>query len=301
MSTEPKTGEESFADLVVGLRAAVPELAPPPSLLPDLRHRYARRTALRRAGYAAVPVALVAAVGVGAMLIPHGSTAPQATPPATKTSAAPVIQDAAQVAAQVNKALDSANQDILGETFAMAASPFGTPVPSGKQGKYKAWVSMKTGHRDATFYVDDQLSFESGYSAPDEFTMVNYQKRTYSTERYVDETPPSEVAHDTFTPEQIKAAMSSGKLAITARDQQIDGQSTIELTGTLIPSDESGPYATAVPQRFWVNATSYLPVRAETQDQHGTWGHTTDFTWLAPTPENEALLTVKIPAGFTKK
>ena len=294
MSTEPKTGEEPFADLVVGLRAAIPELEPSPSLLPDLRRRYARRTALRRTGYAAIPVALVAAVGVGAMLIPHGSTTPEAAKP-------PVVLDAAQVAAQVNKALDNASQDILGETLAMAASPSGQPVPSGHQGKYKAWVSMKTGQRDATFSVDDQLTFESGYSAPDEFTVINYQARTYSTEHYVNDTPPSEVGHDTFTPDQIKAAMSSGKLAITAQNQQIDGQSTIELTGTLVPSDESGPYATAVPQRFWVNSTTYLPVRAETQDQQGSWGHQADFQWLAPTPENKALLTVKIPAGFTKK
>ncbi|HEY2694989.1 MAG TPA: hypothetical protein VGJ45_05945 [Pseudonocardiaceae bacterium] len=299
MSTEPKTGEEPFADLVVGLRAAIPELEPSPSLLPDLRRRYARRTALRRTGYAAIPVALVAAVGVGAMLIPHGSPAPEAVPP-TNTPA-PVVRDAAQVVAQVNKALDNASEDIIGESRAMDSGALGLPIPGGKSGTYKAWVSMTTGDRVGTFSVGGQPVFESGLSAPDEFTAIFYSDRTYTTSHYVNDTPPDEVGHDTFAPEQIKSAISSGKLAITARNQQVDGQSTIELTGTLIPADEAGPNAKAVPQRFWVNSTSYLPVRWETLDKQGNWQQTTDFTWLAPTPENKALLIVKIPAGFTKK
>jgi hypothetical protein len=49
-----------------------------------------------------------------------------------------------------------------------------------------------------------------------------------------------------------------------------------------------------------VDATTYLPVRSETQDGTGKWTNDVDYTWLPPTPDNEALLTVRIPAGLTR-
>ena len=300
MSTEPNRGEDSFADLVVGLRAAVPELDPAPSLLPDLRRRYARRTALRRAGYAAVPVALVAAVGVGAMLIPHGSApVPVAAKPVTTTTAPPV-HDVAQVAAQVTQALTDANHDIVAESWNSDSDALGLPIPKGQPMTTKSWESMATGQRRTTSYVNDKEVFESGLSKPGEFTIINYYDNTYFTTPAQPE-PASGPVHDTFTPDQIKSALAQGKFMITAQHQQIDGQSTIELTGSVIPAGESGPYARAVPQRFWVNSTSYLPVRHENQDGHGNWVGAVDYTWLAPTPANQALLTVTIPPGLTKK
>jgi hypothetical protein len=297
MSTEPKNDEEPFADLIVGLRAAVPELDPSPSLLPDLRRHYARRTALRRAAYAAVPVAVVAAVGVGAMLIPRDSASPQAAAP---TSAhAPVVHDAAQVAAQVAKALTDADHDILAESWTSESDALGLPVPKGQPMTSKAWVSMATGDRRAVSYVNGKEVFEAGRTKSGEFTVINYFDNTYDSWPAGQQSSTAPV-RDTFTPDQIKSAMAKGELSITAQNQQIDGQSTIELTGKLIPSDESGPYAKAVPQRFWVNSTTYLPVRRESQDSKGNWAGATDFTWLAPTPENQALLPVTVPQGVTK-
>jgi hypothetical protein len=291
MSTEPTPGEESFAGLVAGLRAGVPELAPPPTLLPDLRRRYARRVALRRAGFAAVPVALVVAVGVGAALVPRG---PAAVPPQVHP-----VQNAADVAAQVSRAITGANQDILEESFAMSVTPMGSPVPAGHQGTVKIWVSMKTGQQRSTAYLDGQEIFDSGLSKSGQFTVVDPRHNTYLT--FPSPTEHPELPHGTFTGSEIRSAMASGKLAITARDQQVDGQSTIELTGTLVPKDEEGtPSPDAVPQRFWVNSTTYLPVRMATQ-VHGTWGNDVDYSWLPPTAENEALLTVTVPAGATQR
>jgi hypothetical protein len=107
--------------------------------------------------------------------------------------------------------------------------------------------------------------------------------------------------YGTFTADEIQQATAAGKLSITARDQQVDGQSTIELTGDLVPKDEQGTTnATAQPRRFWVSSTTYLPVRSETQDNTGKWTNDVDYTWLPPTSANEALLTVTIPAGLTK-
>ena len=203
------------------------------------------------------------------MLIPHG------------TEATPVLHDAAYVTAQVNAALGNASEDILGESHAQNTSPEGVMVPAGQVGMYKAFVSMKTGDRHYTFSIGSQVIFESGESTPGQFVAIDYRSRTY-------------------TPDQIKAAMSSGRLAITARNQQIDGQDTIKLTGRLAPSMDQSAHPYPITQRFWVNSTTYLPVRWEIRDDNGTWAKPTDYTWQAPTPENDALLTVKIPAGFTK-
>ena len=288
MSAEPRQ------DLVDELRAALPELTPSPSLLTDLRRRYARRIALRRSAYAAVPVALAVAVGVTTASIPRGSSVPEAKAPS------PVVHDAAFVAAQMSKALASADQDILLEVSTIGFLPSGKPLASGQHGTAKTWVSMHTGQLRSAAYVDGQLDFESGLSAPGKFTIVDYLTHTYSTTTAEPRDPS--LPNGTFTPEEIHAALASGKLAITARDQQIDGQSTIELTGDLIPKIEQGSKnATPWPQRFWVNSSTYLPVRSQTTDRQGNWGGTVDYTWLEPTAGNQALLTVTIPPGLTAR
>lgn len=70
----------------------------------------------------------------------------------------------------------------------------------------------------------------------------------------------------------------------------IDGVPTIKLS--------EPPAATTM--TFWVNATTYLPVRIAQ-----AWAHQPssedvqmDMQWLPPTPANKAKLTVPIPAGF---
>jgi outer membrane lipoprotein-sorting protein len=296
MSTESTPGEESFADIIVGLRASVPELSPPPSLLPDLRRRYARRIALRRAGHTAIPAALAVAVGIGLTAIPRGSSLSQARP---TVPSSPAVHDAAYVTAQVSKALAGANQDILVESSTIRTTASGAPIPNNQHGTRKTWVSMRTGQIRTTEDIDGAPDFESGLSAPGAFTVIDYPKHRYLTWPAGQQHP--ELPHGTFTAAEIQQAMASGKLSITAQNQQVDGQSTVELTGNLVPKDEQGTKnATPQPQRFWVNSTTYLPVRSETQDQTGTWTNGVDYVWLPPAPENDALLTVTIPAGLTK-
>ncbi len=296
MSTEPTPGEEPFADLVVGLRASVPELSPPPSLLPDLRRRYARRVVLRRAGYAAIPVTLVVAVGVVVTAMPPGSSLPQARP---TVSSPLVVHDAAYVTAQISKALTGASQDILVETTTAQAPALGEPIADNQHGTSKTWVSMRTGQIRTVEDIDGRPDFESGLSAPGEFTVIDYPRHRYLT--WPAEQQHPELPHGTFTADEIRQAMAAGKLSITARNQQIDGQSTIELTGDLVPKDEQGTKnATAQSQRFWVNSTTYLPVRSQIRDDTGKWRNEVDYTWLPPTSDDDALLTVKIPVGLTR-
>jgi hypothetical protein len=210
-----------------------------------------------------------------------------------------VVHDAAYVAARISKALTDANQDVLVASTTIRVSAAGAPIPSNQHGTTRTWVSMRTGRLRAVEDIDGQLTFESGLSSPGEFTAINYTRHNYLTWPADQEHP--ELPHGTFTAAEIQQAMAAGKLSITARNQRIDGRTTIELTGDLVPKDEQGTTNTTPrPQRFWVDATTYLPVRSETQDGTGKWTDDIDYTWLPPTPENEALLTVRIPAGLTR-
>jgi hypothetical protein len=52
------------------------------------------------------------------------------------------------------------------------------------------------------------------------------------------------------------------------------------------------------PLTIWVNAATYLPVRSVAAGL-GAQPLVSEFTWLAPTAANLAILTPRIPAGFT--
>jgi hypothetical protein len=97
----------------------------------------------------------------------------------------------------------------------------------------------------------------------------------------------------------LRAAVSCGTLDVAAR-QRFDGVEAIKLT-----SGRNNPIA----ETIWVSARTYLPMRVVIRSFAGrslVLGHevvlrqTADFTWLPPTPQNLAKLTVPIPAGFRR-
>ncbi len=95
---------------------------------------------------------------------------------------------------------------------------------------------------------------------------------------------PAAVARD------LRAAISCGALAWAGR-QRVDGIDAIKLT-----TNSGSPIA----ETIWVSPGTYLPVRVVIRPapgQQGPW-QTADITWLAPTGQNLARLTVPVPAGF---
>jgi hypothetical protein len=98
--------------------------------------------------------------------------------------------------------------------------------------------------------------------------------------------PPATVARD------LRTAISCGTLAVAGR-QRVDGIEAIELT--------SSPDS-MISETIWVSPGTYLPVRVVTRPTPGTPGpwQTADITWLPPTAQNLARLTVPIPAGFRR-
>lgn len=97
----------------------------------------------------------------------------------------------------------------------------------------------------------------------------------------------------------LHAAVSCGTLDVAAR-QRLDGVEAIKLT-----SGRSSP----IFETIWVNPGTYLPIRVVIRsfphhslvlNNQVVLRQTADFTWLPPTPQNLARLTVPIPAGFRR-
>jgi hypothetical protein len=85
----------------------------------------------------------------------------------------------------------------------------------------------------------------------------------------------------------LRAAVSCGTLAVAGR-QRVDGTEAIELT-----SRPGSPIAETV----WVSPGTYLPVRMVIRLGQ-VLRQAADITWLPPTAQNLARLTVPVPAGF---
>jgi hypothetical protein len=90
----------------------------------------------------------------------------------------------------------------------------------------------------------------------------------------------------------LRAAVSCGTLAGAGR-QRVDGIEAIELTSRL---------NSMISETIWVSPNTYLPVRVVIRPAHGKPGplQTADITWLRPTAQNLARMTVPIPAGFRR-
>jgi hypothetical protein len=94
----------------------------------------------------------------------------------------------------------------------------------------------------------------------------------------------------------LRAAISCGTLAVAGR-QRVNGIEAIELTS---PPDTPS-------ETIWVSPGTYLPLRVVVRSafhhalivgDQPVLQLTADITWLRPTAQNLAKLTVPIPAGF---
>ncbi len=98
---------------------------------------------------------------------------------------------------------------------------------------------------------------------------------------------PATVAKD------LRTAVACGTLAVAGWRQRVDGIEAIELKsrrGSLIS------------ETIWVSPGTDLPVRVAVRSAPGrpVLRQTADITWLPPTAQNLAKLTVPIPAGFRR-
>jgi hypothetical protein len=261
-----------------------------------------RRLALRSAAGAAALTA--GAVAVATVMVPG------ARPGGHGTRA--VL--AGYVVTRVDHALSAAAP---GEIAQMTVASGGEEIPGGPEvaGTAQKW-SYGGQWRSVRNSPDGHPVYDQGSSATSGYTLVNYQTRTWARqpairlpsapgpdprgcEAVVDDLPlvfqpglpgTGFGASSLVAATALRAAISCGALTM-AGHQHVDGIEAIELISS--PDNR-------ISETIWVSPDTYLPVRVAVSQVHGRPGFRlrADITWLPPTAQNLAKLTVPIPAGF---
>jgi len=262
-----------------------------------------RRLALASAAAAAALTA--AAVAVAASVLPG----------AGHTGTRGPAVDTAYVVKHVDSALDAASAGSIAQmtvTTRAAVLPGSTTPATAEEWSYGGrW-------RSVTYSTAGHLVYDEGFSSASVYTVVSYQARTWARRReaghpaalspgphgcapVVAALPlllqpglPGAGASAGSLPatavRALRAAVSCGDLAAAGR-QRVDGIEALVLT-----SSPDSP----IPETIWVSPGTYLPVRVVVRPVPGMAGlwQTADITWLRPTRQNLAHLTVPVPAGF---
>jgi hypothetical protein len=254
--------------------------------------RLAQRSVTAGAALAVCAAAVVALVFVG---LPG---AQQKSPSPTQTI------DAAYVTKRVDGALSAAGPAEIAQMTVTSSRPGGSR-------KAKEW-SYGDQWRSVVYSSAGQPLYDEG-GASSTYTLVNYSARTWARQRGVagQTGPASQQAGCVrvaaaisllFRPglsagsssasvvQLLRTAISCGTLT-EAGQQRVDGIEATKLTS------RSGSLISEI---IWVSPATYLPVRVVIRPAPGSpvSQQAADITWLKPTAQNQAALTVPIPAGF---
>jgi hypothetical protein len=296
-----------------GMERFTADLRAPAGLTRRVARRRHRRLALRSAAAAAAALA-AAAVALAAVGVPGAHR--------------DGIDTTAYVVKRVDSALSAAEPGQIAQmtvtTTRSAVTPGGTTATTTAEewsydGQWRSVTYSSAGHP----VYDEGSSTSSGY------TLVNYRTRTWARQPGRHPALPSlgplagsghsaapvsgprgcerlfAAAPLLFRPglpgigfsasslpaaSALRAAVSCGTLAVAGR-QRVNGVEAIELT-----SRPGSP----ISETIWVTPGTYLPVRVVIRSAYGqlVLQQTANITWLSPTAQNLAKLTVPIPAGF---
>ncbi len=279
------------------MRHATTGVSAPSGLVRKARRDRRRRIACR-AGAAFAAAAVVAA----AVIVSNGTTG------ASRDSG---TYTTAYVVRHVTSALDAVNEIA---SVHLAAPPGMAPLD--------LWVH--DGPRGLAYraeYFDPasgQLILEVGITATpaDYQTWINVDpiNGTWSRQSFQRPKPsgtgcgtPLPTSLDSF-PEiaaGLREYLACGTLSYEGK-QHVDGVNALKLVS--VQNQRRGKTLTTLTTTIWVDPATYLPVRVTYQDRFTTQGTRPmvsvpmrfDIRWLPPTSANLALLTVRIPPGFTQ-
>jgi hypothetical protein len=302
-----------------GMERFTRDLRAPAGLTHRVAQQRRRRLAQRSLAGAAAALA-AAAVALVTVVVPealHGR------------AGSPVV-DAAYVVKRVSSALTAAEPgDIAQITITRtAATPFGgkATTTTAEEWSYgDLWRSI-------TYSSAGHPVYDEGFSASSVFTVVSYLTRSWARapglgrpNATIYEIVPLGTARPEpnqvlglracgpviaavpllFQPglpgfgfaasslpaaRALRNAISCGTLAV-AGHQRVNGIEAIELTSR---------WDSPISETIWVTPGTYLPVRLVVRSAAGArfLRQTANITWLQPTAQNKANLTVPIPAGF---
>ncbi len=261
--------------------------------------RRARRARRRRIVSRASAASAAAAVAVaGAVIVSNGTTG------ASRDSG---TYTTAYVVKHVESALDAVNEIAYVHFTSSGDAPMDYWVYNGPRGQaYRAeYFSLFGG----------QLFEEVGMTA----TPANYETwinvdpihKTWSKQSYQGPKPSetgcgfSQPTPLVMLPEMaagLREDLACGALSYEGR-QYVDGVNTLKLVSVQASRTGTTKERTVTTTTLWVDPATYLPVQMETSWSDGT-DHfvpmVEEIQWLPPTSANLALLTVRIPPGFTQ-
>ena len=291
----------------LGLRRVRARLGMPGSAittLPAGRSAASRRRLALLSAVAALTAA-AAAAAVAALVVPGAGDSGTGGP----------VVGTAYVVKHVDSALDAASAGAIAQ---MRVTTRGAVISGGTISATAEEWSYGDRWRAVTYSAAGHLVYDEGVSTASVYTVVSYQAQTWARQRQAGHRAalspgprrcapvvaaipllfqpglPGPGASVGSLPETavrvLRAAVSCGALAAAGR-QRVDGIEALVLT-----SSPGSP----IPETIWVSPGTYLPVRVAVRPVPGTPGQwqTADITWLQPTTQNLANLTVPVPAGF---
>lgn len=286
-----------------GMERFTADLRAPAGLTCQIARRRRRRLALRSlTGGVAVLAAGAAALAVLALPGVNG-TGQQAA-------------DAAYVVKNVSDALTTAAPGTIAQMTITTSGGPGQATSAEEWSNGEQW-------REVTYSSPGHPVYDEGYSTKSGYTLVSYPTKTWAVQAGLGRpyapasaslpavkhgcgqalgsfpvlfrlglpgTSTSVSSLPATIATELRTAVSCGSLTV-AGHQTIDGTDTIKLTSRT---------GSLINETIWVSPSTYLPVRVTTQSAAGysPTQQTADFTWLPPTAQNQAKLTVPIPAGF---
>jgi hypothetical protein len=259
--------------------------------------------------------------GAVAALVAGAAALAVAVLPGVTGAGRPAV-DAAYVVKNVSNALSAADPGTIAQ---MTVTTSGPALPGVKPATTTAeeW-SNGSEWRSVTYSSPAHPAYDEGFSPTSGYTLVSYPTKTWARQAGIGSpavpslgslpakracgpaigafpvlfrlglpgTSTSVSSLPTTVATALRTAVSCGSLTVAGR-QTVDGTDAIELT-----SRTGSPIA----ETIWVSPTTYLPVRVVVRSPYATPGfqQTADFTWLPPTAQNLAKLTVPVPAGFSQ-
>ena len=274
----------------------------------------------RRPFWLAAAAAGVAVMAVAAVVLPG----------ALLNGAGGPVAYAANVVKGVNTALTRADSGTFAQmTVTTSVAPIITGNPRA-HGKTTTTTAEEWSYGDRWRSVTNSAAghpvYAEGFGPSSGYTLVTYLRRTWARQAgagrpagsqygaprcrrvsaagpvlFQPSLPGSGPAAESLltVARTLHAAVSCGTLDVAAR-QRFDGVEAYKLT--------SGRNS-IIAETVWVSAGTYLPMRVVISSLPGrsliidndvVLRQTADFTWLPPTTQNLAKLTVPIPAGFRR-
>jgi hypothetical protein len=264
-----------------------------PSGLVRRARRGRRRRIVSRVSAAAVAVAVAVA---GAVIVSDGTTG------ASRDSG---TYTTAYVVRHVEWALDAADEIAYMHFTSHLVAPMDVWAYDGPQGQaYRAEYFDPV--RGQLFQEVAMTATPADYQT---YITVYFDNKTWSKLSYQGPKPgktgcgfsvPTSWATYPEIAAGLRKDLACGALSSEGM-QQVDGVHALKLVS--VQHTRFGPKTPgSVTTIIWVDPATYLPVRVTTQ-----WTRpmvsvpmTFDFRWLPPTRANLALLTVRIPPGFTR-